>query len=372
LQGPKGEDGTVYPLHINGNGVLIDTFDGKSEKTINISPDNIGAVKKPAGTTTANNIVAFDANGGLIDTGKKISEVLTTAVSTPMPNSTTSFVNFVNQAVGNRASIGVTSGSPIYYIMREIKTGTLSEGQECGCEGRLLYTGTNPITIAMSDILFVRGYDQMISRCNLLYGGGKNGTEIVAGAEGIFCKSKSDSKEYMAFRITTNNTNGVLTFLGNSINQFVETNVLSVLNSTEFNNQYTVTVDCNPRGQADSWNVGAAQLTGETWTKNDGTRKRIFRATFRGRVVPGEQTWVVLSNVDSFLGWGEACKIMDSSGTDYPINYSDPGYLNINTKFSGGKVTTKLSVLDGNVSPWNISTDSKNALVTFYYLRTDA
>jgi hypothetical protein len=258
--------------------------------------------------------------------------------------------------------------------MRQVASGTLSANDAVGAYGKISFLGLGATPSAtMSDIIFLRVGASYINRCNILYGGGAHGYEAISIVEGLFAKDSS-GREFMVFRVTSNDSDGILSFQGWSLGKFIENKPVEVLNSAAFSAKYTVTQDANPSGEDLSWNVGAAQLTGMFWTKQDGTRKRIFRATFRGRIVPGETSWVNLSNVDVCLGFDSkvSCVTDNTGAPRYPMNYSDPGYLNISTKFDGGRIVTKLTVQDGNTGPWNIPTGTMNAIITMYYLRTDA
>jgi hypothetical protein len=362
-------------LTIQANGVTQEVFDGSSSQTLDITPSLINAVTKPANSTDGA-IAIIDTLGNITASGKRITDMTQASTPAALPGTAASYTNFINQPVGGLASISASgtavTGSPIYYVIRQVATGTLSANDAVGAYGKISFLGLGSTPSAtMSDIIFLRVGSSYINRCNILYGGGAHGYETISIVEGLFAKDSS-GREFMVFRVTSNDSDGILSFQGWSLGKFIETKPIEVLSSSAFSGKYTIMQDANPQGEDISWNVGAAQLTGMFWTKQDGTRKRVFRATFRGRITPGETTWITLTNVDAFLGWGEVCKIIDGGNTDYPINYSDPGYLNINTKFNQGKVTTKLSVLDGNTAPWNIPSGTNNALVTFYYTRTDA
>jgi hypothetical protein len=332
-----------------------------------------GVMHKPSILPTANNIVLFDAYGNASDSGKKISDMMIQAAPAEIPGVATSYINFSNQPIGGLDHMGITSNSPVYYVMRKVPSGTLTADQAVGAYGRVSFLGLTPVNAAMSDMVFLRAQDAYINRSSMIYGGGKNGFQTLSLVEGIFCKD-GQSNEYMVLRATSNNSDGLVGFSGWSLGKFIETTPIEVLNSVDFSAKYTIIQDSNPSGQDTVFNVGYSQLTGKYWVNQSGTMKRVFRATFRGRLVNGETTWITLNNVSSFLGFdGAFSSIRDTSGTVYPINYSDPGYLNINTKWLGNtKMVTKINVLDGNTTPWNIASGTNNALVTFYYTRTDA
>lgn len=385
-------DKLLNKLTINANNVTLDSFDGSSAKTVNITASNVGAataaqgvradnsVQKPSGTVTKDNIMVFDGNGNAVDSGKKMSDIAASS-SIPLAGSNVSYMNFINQNLGNRTSLGFVNTTPIYYIMKKVASGTLAAVDSVGCMGRLFFTGTTYGNASITDVVFMRSQGNYINKATVVSGAGQNGFQGLCIVEPIFVKDSSNA-EYMTFRITNSNSDGNIAFSGYSLGKLVETNPIEVLQSGDFNSKYTILQDCNPKGEDDYITPGYEQLTGKYWLKSDGvTRRRIFRATFRANLGTGsgnvrEKTYVTLNNIDNFFGFDNTLSfIQGGDGTFYPINYMDTGYLAINTKAgkSGNTltITTKINVLDGNTYPWDLIGSTNNALVSIYYTKTN-
>jgi hypothetical protein len=382
-------------LTLQTNGANAATFNGSTNVNFNVTPASIGAidtttfnttlgqyVKKPTTAIPVGNLTMVDANGNIVDAGISPTNI---GVSQPvqLPGSTVSFVNWVNTNLANRATLGITTGSPVYMVMRQVPTGILTADQAVGCVGRLTFVGLNPGNVSIGDVTFCRIQGNYITRTNVLSGAGANGYETLSLVEGLFAKDAANN-EYMVFRITTNESDGNISFAGKSINKFVESNAIECLSQSQFSTKYTVLKDSNTIGEDWSYNVGYEQVTGYYWTTADGKRFRIYRATYRasvtaaGATAPFERQWMTLNNVYLFLGFDGKCSMIQAvyNGINYyfQINYYDAFdtlaiSTSANIQGTTLRASSKVNPKDGNYQMWNIS--NNNALFTFYYVKSN-
>jgi hypothetical protein len=211
-----------------------------------------------------------------------------------------------------------------------------------------------------------------------LSGAGTNGFQALSLVEPVFAKNRSNNNEFMCLRVTSNNGDGAVRFQGDSINGLIETAPVEVLNQNDFATKYQIIQDCNPFGEDCYTNVGQAQLTGRFWVLSDGTRRRIWRASFRGRVacVNGGPSVVdnviaTLPNVEVWLGVDSGMSCIQDGVNWYPIPYASNGETFVSCRWSKQEAAlhVKLNVVDGNIAPWTIS--GNNVVITMYYTRND-
>jgi hypothetical protein len=369
-------------LTVDSSGNIVDS--GQSVAAMG----GANLVQKPAAVAPSGNLMAFDANNNAVDSGKNISSIAMKSETAIIPGSSVGLINYVNQPVGNLAGLNITSGSPVYLVMRAVTGGTILANDTVGCNGVISFTGINPANISRANVLFMRAQDKYINRASILSGAGTNGYQAISCVEPIFARNLSTSVEYMVFRVTSNNSDGCVRFQGDSINKLIETAPVEVLNQSQFSAKYAVFQDCAAIGEDFYYNVGYEQQTGKYWTDATGRRYRIFRATYRttiasqGATSTFERQWCTLNNVQIFLGFAGAPASMIaaswSAGTTsyFPINFYDASEgLIVSTKAdlqnNTLRIATKVNCKDGGWQGFNLQPNSNNLCCTFYYVKSN-
>jgi hypothetical protein len=396
-QGPKGDTGAAGPIGPTGpqgltgpQGPKGDTGATGATGPAGASPTN--AVLAPTAQPVPSGIIyTFDpATNQLVPTTKTLADLQNTTVPVSIPNvpNSVSLINFQNTNVGGRSSVGINTGTPTYYVMRKMPTGTLAPEAIVGCEGTFYYTGLNPeINMCQSEVIFTRGCAQYHNKAQIISTAGKNGYQSLCVIEPIFARDSAGG-EYMVLRITNNNTDGVLTFSGLSIGKFIESQPIEVLNQANFSSKYTVFQDCNTMGEDWFYNPGQEQVTGFYWVTSDGKPFRIFRATYRSRCASEgstsifERQWCTLNNIYLFLGFaGHPSCIQgtwDNGATVnyFPLQFYDAAEtLIVSTvpKVRANQLTisTKINCKDGGWTGFNYGAGQNNVLATFFYTKSN-
>jgi hypothetical protein len=337
---------------------------------------------------TAGNIMTMDASGNMVDSGKNVASLITNNQNAPLPGSSVSFINFVNQPLGNQTSMGVTAGSPVYFVMRSVTGGTITANEAVGCNGSMTFVGLNPGNMNRTQIVFARIQDKYINRAIVLSGAGTNGYQGISVVEPIFARNMSTSVEYMVFRVTSNDSDGAVRFQGDSINKFIETTPLEILSQNAFSAKYAIFQDCNTCGEDQWYNVGYEQITGRYWTTSDNKRYRIFRATYRfraateGATATFERQWATLNNIYLFLGFDPSCSLVQGTWDNglttsyFPLQYYDAAEtLVISTaariQSNTLRLSTKINCKDGGWAGFNFAPGFNNGVATFYYTKSN-